>query len=443
MMENKERKKIAANKVDSKKDGNFGKRGWIFIIYGMLTFFITTAVSDSINNLSLPAFSEQYGWNYTNLLSLRSIYGWITIFVMAFFGWILRKRSAKNGAMILGIIYAVCLFIYPHITTSVQFMVIFFFMAIIATVWPQQFNGLLTSNWFPKKKGAVIGWTTVGLPIGSGLGILMYSILSGNIGVTGTHYVYAAITLICVILCAIFISDYPEQKGGYPDNDRNMTREETENALRKALELSKNSIWISTKLLKTKEIWLISISCGIMALFATGVMAQMMPRLLDLGYPQQTAIIMMTVAALFGGAGSVVVGIIDSHIGPKKSIIFVHVMAVIACVLNIIPNIICVMISLIFIGLVLGGSSNCLLSMISTMWGRYNFSNAYGVALPINTVVGTSGVIIIAQVAAKFSFDGAYVFVGVLSVIGILLVLGVKENSIEMIEKQEGYTRMK
>ena len=68
------------------KDANskgFGKHGWIFIIYGMLTFFITTAVSDSINNLSLPAFCEQYGWDYANLLSLRSVYGWFTIIFMA------------------------------------------------------------------------------------------------------------------------------------------------------------------------------------------------------------------------------------------------------------------------------------------------------------------------------------------------------------------------
>lgn len=426
-----------------KNSGNFGKFGWIFIIYGMLTFFITTAVSDSINNLSLPAFCEQYGWNYANLLSLRSVYGWVTIIIMFFSGRLLQKKSVKKGAMILGVIYAVCLIIYPHITTSVQFMVILFFVAVISVLWPQQTNAIITSNWFPRKKGSVIGWTTVGLPIGSGLGIVIYSALSGNIGMAGTHYVYAAITLICVIVCAAFVSDYPEQKGCYPDNDKTMTREEAEKALKEGLELSKNSIWTNNRLIKTKEVWLVSLSCGIMGLFATGVMAQMMPRLLSLGYEQQTAIIMMTVAALFGGVGSVIVGIIDSHVGPKKTIVFVHIIAIIACALNLIPNIICVMISLIFTGLVLGGASNCLLSMISTMWGRYNFPNAYGVALPINTVVSTSGVIIIAQVAARFSFNGAYVLVGGLSAIGILLVASVKENSIEKIEEKEGYQRFK
>lgn len=432
---------MSDSKKEKKSNGQFGKRGWLFIIYGMLTFFITTAVSDSINNLSLPAFCEQYGWNYANLLSLRSIYGWLTIIIMAVFGQILKKASAKKGALILGAIFAICLVIYPHITSSVQFMIVFFFIAVIATIWPQQFNGVITSNWFPRKKGMVIGWTTVGLPIGSGLGIVLYSVLSGNFGMAGTHYVYAAITIICVILCAVFISDYPEKVGYFPDNDKTMTREDAERALQEGLEHTKNSIWTNGRLLKTKEVWLTAISCGIMALFATGVMSQMIPRLLDLGYPQQTAIIMMTVAALFGGAGSVIVGIIDSHVGPKKTIVIVHCIAIIACILNLIPSIVCVMISLIFTGLVLGGASNCLLSCFSTMWGRYNFPNAYGVALPINTFVGTSGVLVIAQSAARFSYTGAYIVVAVLSVIGILLIMPVRESSIKEIEEKEGYER--
>ena len=291
-----------SNAASKAKSNGFGKNGWFFIIYGMLTFFITTAVSDSINNLSLPAFCEQYGWNYSNLLSLRSIYGWVTIVIMAVLGRLLRNRSAKKGALIIGMLYVVCLVIYPHITTSVQFMIVFFFVAVISTVWPQQFNAIITSNWFPRKKGAVIGWTTIGLPIGSGFGIVIYSALSGNFGMAGTHYVYAGIALVCVIVCAFLVSDYPEQRECYPDNDTSITKEEAEKALKEGLELSKNSIWTNSKLLKTKEVWLVSISCGIMALFATGVMAQMMPRLLSLGYEQQTAIIMMTVHPHQGGA---------------------------------------------------------------------------------------------------------------------------------------------
>lgn len=40
---------------------NFGTRGWIFVIYGLINFFIVTAVGDSIKNLSLPELCEMYG----------------------------------------------------------------------------------------------------------------------------------------------------------------------------------------------------------------------------------------------------------------------------------------------------------------------------------------------------------------------------------------------
>ena len=75
MTNNKGKVSVENTKATSnnKSNGNFGKHGWIFIIYGMFKFFITTAVSDSINNLSLPAFCEKYGWNYANLLSLRGL----------------------------------------------------------------------------------------------------------------------------------------------------------------------------------------------------------------------------------------------------------------------------------------------------------------------------------------------------------------------------------
>lgn len=84
---------------------NFGTRGWIFVIYGLINFFIVTAVGDSIKNLSLPELCEMYGWNYTNLISLVSIFGWCTIVFMIIFGQSLHKLSPKKGAITLGIIY--------------------------------------------------------------------------------------------------------------------------------------------------------------------------------------------------------------------------------------------------------------------------------------------------------------------------------------------------
>lgn len=256
-------------------------------------------------------------------------------------------------------------------------------------------------------------------------------------GMHGTYYIYAAIVALCVIVCAIFVKDYPEQCGCFPDNDKSMTREEADRMLAEGREAAKKSIWTNKRLLRTKEVWLIGISCGIMLLFAGGFMSQMIPRLLALGYDRMKAVMMMTVAALCGGVGSYLVGFVDTKIGPRKTIILVHTIAIIACILNIIPSTVSVMISLIFIGIVLGGASNCLLSLCSTMWGRYAFTNVYGVVLPMNQIVGSSGTILVAQMAARFSYTGAYIIVGALALVGILLILPVKEDAMQKIEAAE------
>ncbi len=416
---------------------NFGTRGWIFVIYGLINFFITTAVADSIKNLSLPALCAQYGWDYTSLISLVSVFGWITIVFIIIFGQTLHKFSPKKGAITLGIIYCICTVIYPNINSLWQFVVVFALITIIGTIWPQQFNAIITSNWFPRKKGLVIGWTTIGLPVGSGIGVLVYNTISGKVGMSGTYYIYAGVVALCVIICAIFVTDYPEQFGGFPDNDKSMTREEADRMLAEGREAAKKSIWTNKRLLSTKEVWLIGISCGIMLLFASGFMSQMIPRLLSLGYDKMKAVMMMTVAALCGGVGSYVVGFVDSKIGPRKTIFVVHSIAIIACILNIIPSTVTVMISLVFIGIVLGGASNCLLSLCSTMWGRYAFTNVYGVVLPMNQIVGASGTILVAQMAARFSYTGAYLVVAGLALVGILLMLPVKEDSMKKIEAAE------
>lgn len=113
---------------------NFGTRGWIFVIYGLINFFIVTAVGDSIKNLSLPELCEMYGWNYTNLISLVSIFGWCTIVFMIIFGQSLHKLSPKKGAITLGIIYCISTVIYPNVTSLWQFIVVFFLINVIGTI---------------------------------------------------------------------------------------------------------------------------------------------------------------------------------------------------------------------------------------------------------------------------------------------------------------------
>jgi len=308
-------------------------------------------------------------------------------------------------------------------------------------VWGQQLNGALTSNWFPRKKGLVIGWTTAGFPLGSGLGVLLYNLIShGGENMALVYYVYGAVIVVLALIVAFVMTDYPEQCGGFPDNDKDMTREQADAILAQAIEESKKSIWTPKKMLSIKETWLIGVSNGL-SLFFCGTMSVMIPRLMAAGFSMQQAVPMMSVTAILGGVGSYIMGLIDTKAGPKRTMILMQILAIVASILNIISWRPGIYIAMVFTGMVLGGSANLLLSLISTMWGRYSFINAHGILLPINQLLGSCGTITVAQVAARYSYTGAYIVVGIISFIGMLFIVPVKEDSILKYEKEAGYDR--
>ena len=427
-------------KTDSRS--NFGVRGWIFVIYSFLTLFFTTATGDSISNLALPALCEKYGWVYENMVSWKSVFGWMNVIVMAALGQVMKKFSPKIGATCMAAIYTICVFLIPNTSTKALFIILYGIMCIGALVWGEQLNGIITSNWFPRKKGLVIGWTTAGFPLGSGLGVMLYNIISqGGQHMNRVFYVYGGVLVLLTLTVAFVLTSFPEECGCFPDNDRSMTREQADAILAEGLEASKNSIWTSKKMLSTKWTWLIGISNGF-ALFFAGTMSVMIPRLMAAGYSMQQAIPMMTITAILGGVGSYIMGVIDTKIGPKRTIMLMHILAICAGLLGMIPGKgIHIYICMVFSGMVLGASANMLLSLISTMWGRYSFVNAYAILLPINQFIGSCGTITIAQIAARYSYNGAYAAVSVVALIGLLLIIPVKEDAIKKIEQAEGYVR--
>jgi len=417
---------------------NFGTRGWIFVIYSFLVMVMTTFVGNSNSNLLLPSLCERYGWNYANMLFARTVFSWFTIVMFFFFGSVLRKFSPKKGAVICGILYTLATFFLPRSSLMAVYLICMFVLGVFGSMWYNQFNAIITSNWFPRKKGLVIGWTTMGLPLGAGLGTKIYYMLMPHIGPNGVYTLYSGIIFVTMLLCVIFVTDYPEQCGCFPDNDKSMTTEMAQKIMEEGIRLSEQSIWTNKRLVRTKEVWLLGIALGFQMMFTGGFMGVMVPRMMALGYDAGTAVNFMLFAAIMGAVGSYAVGIVDSKTNPKVAMIVVNLSCIASCILNIIPNRLCVIISLVLLGLVLGGAANCLMSAITTMWGRYSFRRAHTIILMINQIIGTAGSPVVAKIAEKFSWTGSYLFVGTLALIGLFLIFPIKLDSIKNYEIAEG-----
>lgn len=77
----------------------------------------------------------------------------------------------------------------------------------------------ICANWFPTKKGIVMGITTIGMNLASALINWILSGLSGQFQISGALSILGGVVILLAILLGIFVKGTPEEAGCYPDND--------------------------------------------------------------------------------------------------------------------------------------------------------------------------------------------------------------------------------
>ena len=413
-------------------DNNFGTQGWILIIYGLLALTFTLMARNTYMNQASGIYEGLYGWNKNTLIGYSTYGGWAAAVIMMFIGQLMQRFSPRKICGILGIISAGLIFCFGLCTEQWHYAVVMITCCITTMVWTIQVTGQLISNWFPRKKGMAMGWMTIGFPLGGLIGVPLFNALNASIGMKNTYFIYGGLTLILAIVGLIVIRDWPEDKGAFPDNDKDMTKEKTLALFEEGKKIAANSCWTVKRMFSIKETWFIGIGVGAMGFMAAAFMSTMIPRLLSLGYDIGTSVTLMTVAGVAGCVGSVICGFIDQKVGPRKAIIITLFICVAACILNLIPSTVAVVISMACIGMVNGGSANYLVSIVSSYWGRYHFVRAFKVLSPFNQIIASAGALVVTSVATVHgNYTLAYIIVGIIAVIAAVLMFFTSDKAVE------------
>ena len=430
--------------MNNKLRSNFGLFGWMLVIYMMLVWFFGSIPSTSMN-IASGVFSGVYGWNSTLLLSLTAIGGWIGVVLIYICGQLRAngKLNLRYVILVVSIIMGGSLMLWGSTTNQNIFVILFIFYHVSYSLWGYFANQSLCNNWFPRKRGLAIGWATFGMPLGSSIGMALFAkffpILGGGNPAAGMGKCYMIIGICGIVIgvAAFFIfTEYPEQRGCFPDNDKSMTIEKAKAALEEGRRVEISSPWTAARMLTTKEVWLVSLSAGYMGMFALGSIVQVVPRLLAAGYAQQDATSMLSFTALCAIPGSYLIGLLDQRFGAKKALIVADVLACGACLLYTTNNIIAIWIALICIGVTLGGSSNFIMSITTNYWGRHHFKKAFGITLSINQIVANSGSMLVTTLASKYNYSVSYMVLAGLAIVSIVLILPVKDGFTKRYEEK-------
>ncbi len=425
-------------KVNSLPDGNknsifrFGGWGWLTIIYCLLMFFLYVGMCNDGSNISAPNVAAALGVENGLIMNMNSVAGLVGVVFFIIAGQVNRKIGPRLTSGICTIVAGIAYIIAcnaPSVPLYCAAMC-FVYGGIMSAGYVA--GGTLVASWFPKKKGIVMGYTTMGHNFASAFYVQLVSILIGptvlkNIGAGVVPIGIAAVVL--GVLGMIFIRNTPQERGLNPDN---VSDEIYQNEYDTVDDVSDGG-WTTGKLLKTRELWLAAITTGFFQICSVGVMSQLVLRNVELGLDQQAALNVMTVLALGGVVGSWLVGVIDEKLGTKKTMIGFGVWYCIALLLNftavdhMTPL---VYVSLFMIAMGIGGSANFTTSLPTSIFGRHGFDKVNSVIFPIQGAItalcfAVNGIV---QLLTGGQIRMAYlVFAGV-ALVNVLLVLTVDEH---------------
>lgn len=417
---------------------NFSKRGWLLIIYMICAYFCFGGLTTDGMNTVIPAMAGAYEWNSAILYTLNTVGGWVSVPLSILFGILAEKKSTKYVYVLCFTVVLAGWYIMMNAGSIAMYGlgVILIQGFAVGAIWVVPGN--LGTDWFPTKKGLFMGWVTIGVNLATAFWNQIFNVLVNANGLKiGANY-YGIVFIIVFAVGIFVVKSTPEEVGEYPDNDRSMTAEKRDlmNKLGKAYE--KTSPWTIGKLLKTPIVWKIGVAFGIIMLLTMGTVSQLVPTITSYGYDTQSALNMMTVCAFVGVVGSYFFGWLDAKIGTKKASVFLGGWSILAVLFLAIPGAWTIYPAIFFLGAFIGASNNLIASFTSTVFGRYDFTRAWTIVLPITVVIRSCGYAMISWIATiTGTYNIAYAVLTILAIIALVIIVTTSDKCIGRNEVDE------
>ncbi|MBQ9031396.1 MAG: MFS transporter [Parasporobacterium sp.] len=361
------------------------------MLYTAVIFLIGTSIIGGNNNTVFPMFAEIRGWDI-NILNIVSGIACILkgIGILVFAGAVRRFGPKKLMAVSL-LISAAFLVIFGFTTSLPLYLIMILLIGLLGGAYEKNGGMGLTANWWPTKKGVVLGITTIGIILMNIVYVPYMPQLLGSVGLGWGMTIIAIILVIVAVWTLIGIKNTPEEAGEYPDGDPTFAVNGAE--IEKLMREYKSPFKFSV-LAKDSSTWLIGFGSGFAFMAVMSFIASAIPTMMAYGYDYPFATTIFAVGGVCGIVGSFLFGLIDQKIGTKKTFIIYFICIIIGFVCTLLmPNgpIFCWMAGIIIFA-AQGALCNLLPSYVATKYGRWDYTAAYKVIGTIFEIFAGIGV---------------------------------------------------
>lgn len=403
---------------------NFGKKGWSIIGFEVILLFFMTGMTVDGLNIIVPQIAAFRGWSADVILSISTPASIIALFAVALWGAFIQKFGLKNVLVTTMFLASASTIWYGHASSIAQYAIALTLMVVFINAFAVICGFAVCANWFPTKKGIVMGLTTIGMNLASAIINLILNALTARFNIAWAITIMGIVIAVVAVLVIIFVKATPEEAGCYPDNNPEIAA-----LIHKEEEMQKDVAGISyLGALKDVKVWVFGIAYGCFGLSTVGIMSQLVSYFQDArSMDLNTALYTVTAAAVIGMVGSWLWGVVDQKIGTKKTSVIFGIWYFIGILLLIMPAKPLMYIGIIMLGGAIGGNGNFAPSMASYVFGRKDFSICYSCMNTIVGVVRSCSFILLGVVRAMFNgYEIPYIIFAAISLIGSGLIAVVK-----------------
>ncbi len=362
--------------------------------------------------LFILPLSSEFGWDRAEISFCLTLLIGATAVSLPFIGRLVDRIGSRRILIFSLIMMASCLASIPTFVSELWHLaLVFLLIGTIAAGTNSVPYMPLVSAWFDRYRGLAIGLSIAGIGLGYAYVPIILQYLIENRGWRSGYYALSAIVLFVAMPLVIFVlRESPADMGLKPDGA-------TEGPQPKATR--KDIGYTTAEIFRHREFWILSLIFVVLSFVVNGMLAHMVPMLVDRGMGPGRAAAVAATEGLTVFLSRIFIGyLVDHFFAPRVAMIFFTLSAVgmVIFALGAVDG--WAFFAAILLGLSLGAEVDLLAFMTGRYFGLRSFGAIYGLLFAA-ILTGTA----LGPLAFGIGFETTGSYVGIISIcVGINIV---------------------
>jgi MFS family permease len=297
--------------------------GWTVVAAAGIICFSQVAIFNPVLGVFIPEYEREFGWSRTEISLGVSFGSLVAAATTPFFGPMIDRYGGRRFAVGGSLFLSLCLLALSQMQAEWQFLSIYAMARGVSAGLLALVTGTTVSKWFVRMRGYAIGVMSLGTRLGFAvLPIGVQLIIQAEDWRMALIALSASVAMFGVLPAILWLHPRPEDFGLLPDGDdpERRTLPSASGAASIVVQDPEYS-WTKRDAVRTKAFYLVTLSVALMSLSGGAVNLHQIPQLEDKGLSAETAALVITIVAIFGGIGVLIEGWLDSRVGARWTMV--------------------------------------------------------------------------------------------------------------------------